>query len=683
MAEKSSGLFAGAGFKLPAAAPDAAQPDAGASLFEGAGFSLPGAKPAVATPMAATGGVYVPWLGTYAKDQAEYDRLLAERAGPGTGAAVATPAERVAGAVKDIGGSVVDEFGHSRAMAGTGIVNVFQNQPATGFGQIGMGALGMLTSPLAAIKAVATKATGNKDFGEKAAMLVPGRALTGAVAKAVPEINALNTLVRDIPAKDLPNVISRLESNPTLSAMDVAPNVQSKAMGISTGEPSKGAAHLFEAAAKRAEESTPRLTKAFDEAMGPVPDTVELLGKFKADARRVGSEQIQPALAAAKPVDITSVIASIDDKIGQPTIRALREGKPPPLGLSPEQQRLVKLRQDLTYRGKDSELFPVKDQYFIDATTNPVAGALDVGAHGVQSRLRYEAETLGRSAQGSERLVAGELSGIRNKLVDAIDTAAGGKPGTPGPYREALSAYRDEMHVQEAFERGMTLLSGAKAGEAGLANRPEAWRAWMKNASDSEIAAARLGARTAFDNAMGTVRNEALAGRAIPDVRFVRDKMEMLFGPANAKKIVAEAEAEQLKAQTNALLTANSKTARSRAAQEAIKPREVGNVLQLGQTAIPAAAAEGMNALLGAGGMTMGLPTAALIGTGIARKLAQKTGRMHDIATNDAYSIWASATAPNQRELLLNALRVRAEELSGGKKLGNALTTVSNLPLPH
>jgi hypothetical protein len=163
------GLFAGAGFKLPAAAPDAAQPDAGASLFEGAGFSLPGAKPAVATPMAATGGVYVPWLGTYAKDQAEYDRLLAERAGPGTGAAVATPAERVAGAVKDIGGSVVDEFGHSRAMAGTGIVNVFQNQPATGFGQIGMGALGMLTSPLAAIKAVATKATGNKDFGEKAA----------------------------------------------------------------------------------------------------------------------------------------------------------------------------------------------------------------------------------------------------------------------------------------------------------------------------------------------------------------------------------------------------------------------------------------------------------------------------------------------------------------------------------
>lgn len=681
MAEKSGGLFSGAGFTLPAAAPEAAQPAAGASLFEGAGFSLPGAKAAEASAPPA-GAIYVPWLGTFAKDQTEYDRLLAERSGPGTGAAVATPVERAGAEIKAIGGSVVDEAAKNRDLALTGVGNVLQGQSATGFGQAGMGILGGLMSPLAAVKRVATQATGNPDFGEKAALLVPGRAATGAVAKAVPEVNALNTLVRDIPAKDLPNVISRLESNPTLSAMDVAPNVQSKAMGISTGEPSKGAAHLFETAARRAEESTPRLTKAFDEAMGPVPDTVQLLDRFKADARTVGREQIQPALAAAGPVDITNVVKSIDEKIGQPTIRALREGKPPPLGLSPEQQRLVKLRQDLTYRGKDSELFPVKDEYFIDPTSNPVAGALDVGAHGIQSRLRYEADTLGRSAQGSERLVAGELSGIRNKLVDAIDAAAGGKPSAPGPYRQGLSAYRDEMHVQDAFDRGLSLLSGAKAGEAGLANRPEAWRAWMKDASDSEIAAARLGARTAFDTAMGTVRNEALAGRAIPDVRFVRDKLDMLFGPANGKKIVAEAEAEHAKAATNALLTANSKTARSRAAQEAIKPREVGNVLQLGQTAAPVVIAEGLNTLAG-GGMTVGIPTAMMLAAGSSRKAAQALGRKHDIATNDAYAQWASATAPNQRETLLNALRARAEQIGSGNKFSNALALTGGLPLPR
>lgn len=589
---------------------------------------------------------------------------------------VSTPLERFGQEVLAIGGSVAKEAQHGAATFGAGVTNALQNRPADAAMQMGGGMLETLFSPLAAVKRIATQMTGNKDFGEKAALIVPGRAAAGTLAKAIPEVNALQTLVKDIPAKDLSGVIGRLETNPTLSVMDIAPNVQSKAMGISTGEPSKGAAHLFETSARRADEAAPRLQKAFDEAMGPVPDTVRLLDQFKADVRKVGKEQIEPVLQKTAPVDITPVVQMIDDKIGARALKALQEGKATPLDLTPTQQRLWNVRQDLVYRGADGKP-QIKDQYFLDPTGKPGSTALDAGAHGIQSTIRREADALMRSGEGDKRLLGSELNHVRQALVEQID-----KAGTRGEYRGALSKYRDEAQVQEAFDMGQTILSKATAGEKGTANRPEAWRAWAESATEKELAAARLGARTAVDNAMGHARNEAAAGRGIPDVRFVRDKMEILFGEKNANKIIAEAEAEAAKAHTNSLLTANSKTARSRAAQEAIAPREVGNVLQLGQSAAPIVVAEGANALLG-GGLATGLPAAAVITAGLARKGAQVAGRAHDVAKNDAYAIWASATDPNIREPLLNALRSRQAKISGGDKVTNALASPFRAMLPQ
>jgi hypothetical protein len=172
----------------------------------------------------------------------------------------------------------------------------------------------------------------------------------------------VNTLVRDIGRENLPAFINRMRANPSLAPMDVAPGVQTRAIGIAKGEPSPGQTHLFDTVAERVRDRREAVRNAYGGTIGEVPNTVELLDKMKADARAVGQQQIEPALKGAGPVDVTPVVKAIDEEVGPYTIRALQKGRQPPQGLNPTQQRLLQLRQELTFRdSKTGNPFPNKD----------------------------------------------------------------------------------------------------------------------------------------------------------------------------------------------------------------------------------------------------------------------------------------------------------------------------------
>lgn len=682
MADQPGGLFSGAGFTLPAAAPDAATPAAGASLFGSAGFTLPGVAPQAAP--AAEGGYYVPWLGKTVATSAEYQRLLSEHVN-----SPATPpvtfrqkAQAEAAELQDkITSDLSKNFWAGAQQAGQGVGEVLSNRSAAGVGNALMGSFNatignVLSTAGHVISDTVTNATGNKDFGEKAPLLL-GAPVVKAVARTAPTVNALNKVVEHIAEggpQAVSNAINTLRSNPSMTAMDVSPGVETTAIGIAKGTPSKGQTLLFDRAAERTQEAPTNIMQAYDTGMGKTPNTVELLQSFKDNARKVGQEQIQPALDATGPVDVTRVINHIDSKIDPYKLRALQEGRPLPVPLTPIEEKLLEVRQNLTYRGKD-EFVPKRDEYYTDATGT----AVDSGAHGVQSQLRREADTLSKSSQGGERLVGGVLGDVRGKLVDAIDRAGGGTAAMPGSYKQALSAYRDEMDVQNAFDKGQEILSGARVGEKGMANRPEAFQKWMDGASDHEVAAARLGARTIVDNYIGTSRNQARLGKDLPEAPFTDSKIKMLFGEEEGQQLVSTLRNERRKAEVNANLTKQSITARALAAQAETAPREVGGLMENAKSVGNALALPVMADIAGGGGLVTG----ALAGAGLLRKGYQMSGRAHDIAVNNQYARIASSTEAGDRNALLQALESKRAQLSGGKKPLNALAaSLGYLPSP-
>lgn len=655
------------------------------------GLTLPGTKAAAA--QAPEGGIYVPWLGKKVATAAEYEKELADHLKP---QAEETAAGRVKAAASDVGSGLSERAGRAwNAIAesftggvhqiGKGVEELKSGQSASGVGDVGMGLIvstagTLLAGPLNLLKTEATKITGNPDFGEKTALMVPGSVGVKVAAKSMPTVNALNKVVEHISEGGLPAVdkaINALRKNPTLTAMDVSPSVETTAIGIAKGGPSKGQETLFKRAGERAEESPSLIAEAYNTGMGKTPNVMELLDTLKKNAQMVGEARIQPALDAAKPVDVTNAIKHIDAQFTPAQLRAAREGTPQPIELSPVQKRLLQLRQELTYRGKDEHL-PVRDQYFADAT----GPAIDAGVHGVQSRIRAEADTRLRSTGADDKLIGGALKDVRGKLVDAIDAAAGGNAAKPGPYKQALSEYRDAMHVEDAFHGGAGILNTQRAGEAGMANRPEFFGKWVDKLSDHELASARLGARTIIDNYIGFSRNEARAGREIPDAPFVEAKIKKLFGEKEGDKLIERLGQEKRKAEVNANLTKQSITARAQAAQEETRPREVKSPVESSRDVGNALMLPVMGELASSyAGGPMGAVGGALLGLGVGRYGYQKAGRAHDIATNNRYAEIASSTQPEIKNALIRALEAKQAELSGGKKSMNALSAAPQLLL--
>jgi hypothetical protein len=269
--------------------------------------------------------------------------------------------------------------------------------------------------------------------------------------------------------------------------------------------------HLFDASKGRISNLKNDTSAAFNEAGGIPVNVIQKLADLKDAAKKVGSEMINPALAAAKPVNISNTVSEID-KILKPGVWSKFEKGDSTLPLSNIKSELATVRN---YLANKKEM-----------RTDPQ------DLHEFQSTLRRTAENMLNSGNASERSLGRHLMDVRNNLVNDIHASA------PG-YKEGLAAYRGSKELDEAFHDGYY---GVFSNSTKMENRPEFTKEWFDGLTNHEKEAAKEGVRLAIDSRMGAAQNGSLAGTNLGRSDFNQKKMEIVFGKEETEKLLRNLE---------------------------------------------------------------------------------------------------------------------------------------------
>ena len=442
--------------------------------------------------------------------------------------------------------NVGKRFEESQKAASEAPADIAQGLSATGFGKGVFGTFGMplslVTGGYDTAGEIAGRLTGNEAFGKKAADLpfmgLPIAKGTASFKSALPVQHSLDIITNSIGKDKLPEVVKRMEDNPRLTVMDVSNPTLMRAEGLAI-EPGKhqNTMESFVDAQRRTARST--VEDAYSELGKPV-NVKEKLDQLKANAREVGQKQINPAIADAKPVDLTDVLSHIQNKVKPGINSIISAGETLPS--TAVQNRLSEIKN---YISNDKSIM-----------TDPQR------LHQIQSALRIDAERLLGSSVGSEHTLGREIMNVRGKIVDAIDEASGGK------YRPALSNFRDEKQIEDAFHKGMDITSNRKGQFEDL---PEFWDAWINDAKPSEIEAAKEGALTELRRQRGVARNASMKGETVPQIEFNKEKLSLLFGKKETERMARKLQDEHDIANRNSRLYNSTKTAETTRANEEVK----------------------------------------------------------------------------------------------------------------
>lgn len=366
------------------------------------------------------------------------------------------------------------------------------------------GLLGMASGPFNAGAEQLEKLTGNKEFGEKAMMLVPGVKGARVANEMRPSVTAFKEISNVIPDKYLPEALATAERNPSLSLVDISQTARNRADMIARDPLAPQAQKaVLDFVENRKGELAGDLQSAV-EVLGELPTPYSVVSEIKARAARTGKEVIEPFVQKAKDANITPIINEIDDVLAKADKSKLKR--------TPLHDELAQLRYDL--RGDRND----RDQMFME-----VKG--DQGLHWAQAELRRKADDLLHSSVGSERSLGGKLMEYRQKLVDAIDAA------NPG-YKERLKQFRTDKEVDRAFDIGLNIdKRPGKTSESILEHSPEAIEKRVKTLGDGspEILAERLGALSWMAQEMESMKG----GKKLMDSprdRVLQKKIKALFG---------------------------------------------------------------------------------------------------------------------------------------------------------
>lgn len=632
---------------------------------------------------------------------------------------------------KDYGNRLMQLFGQNANAVGQGVTDIAHGMPATGVGEAALGALGYLGAPVQAVDVPLTKMTGNPDFGEKAAMLIPMGGVGKVANAARPVVSALKDIVKDVGTENIPAVVGRLKSNPNLTLMDVVPTVRANAAGLAT-DPRNAPAmtHLNQFQNARMAARPADTVNIFEDALGPTPNMAQTVQSLKQRAADTGKNLIEPALEKASPIPIKTILKPLDRMINSPEAIA---GETPRIPLDPTQIRLLNLRHQITSgesaplnervgfaigpindalksgtlganrtadftearrllnsarRGNTSEedlisglkalakkqkiVGPIDDALKM-ITKGPTEYRSPVFVHGVQSRLREEASNLSKSATGSDRNMASSLHQARDNLVNAIDKSSG------GAYRPALKQYAADKAIDDAFREGFNAFSNPTNAEAMIANHPDMWKEWMAGASDAEKRAVAQGILFGANNKALNMRR----GLDVPENSFTHQRIASVIGKKNADEIVRRLHDWRDIAETDNLLTKNSATAVRQAGQQARSVREPRSSKDILQSLMPGAVVGGAASMLSGGSPILtGGAGAGAIALG---KLLNIAGRAHDIASNTAYAKLASAMGPQKHKLIdiLEHRMTKSNPVSRSQKLLNLVPPAVLQALPR
>lgn len=451
--------------------------------------------------------------------------------------------------------------------------------------------------------------TGSEAAGKTAGLI-------GNVAGSAALTNKLNAVRPTVRARTMagdmsPEEIARLQSNPRLTPMDVNPSMQGKGMGLATGEGGDAAKNLLYSRARDRVESAPQaVAQVYETQFGTPPVVTEQLRQYKQTARDNARQGFGDAFKGVQFVNPAPVISSID-KVLKPGVNPIMSPGTT-IAYGPLEQRLVQLRRELT----DGQ----------SVVTDPMR------LHEIQYQLGAEIRNLKKSATGSDRNLGNQLGKVHDQLVKSIDDATGGK------YQPARKKFKEDMEVQEAFEKGFSLFDTGKGLGGHLDDSPAAWREWWTGkdskgkrvgeaASAEEQNAVRLAGLAEIERRIQGYRHTARSpGMTIDMTPWNREKMELVYGKPEAERLHRLLRDERDMATTDNRLLHNSKTAEAQANAKSIRPREPGTTLN--DLAMPAVA-EGVAWLAGGGtpGVTFGVTMAA-------RRIANAMGRSSDEARN-------------------------------------------------
>lgn len=517
-----------------------------------------------------------------------------------------------------------------KEMFSSGVEDLQTGHPYKGIAKTAAGAFMRATSPITGIieggvASPVTDITGNPDIGERAGF-VAGSALpvvpgAGAVAKALPKSKALSTLVENIGPENLPAVVQAMRANPRLGPADLSPRVLQDTQHLFTQEGPQ-IDYLAKASAARIGGAKEAVETAYDAATGKPVNALEKVKALQKEAQDVGSQQINPAIAGAKPVDVNPVLEHID-AITKPGVNKVLTSE----STLPSTEINNQLKQVRAMLANATE-----------QRTDPQA------LHHFQSILRQEADTLLNSADGSSRRMGKALMNVRNELVNVIDKAAGGK------YKPALSNYRDAKQIDDAFHHGYdSIFTNSKK----LEGRPEFTKEWFNGLSDAEKQAAREGARLQLDTQINNFRFAARKGQEIPEVEFNRQKLEMLFGKEKTDKLIQALKDERAIANTHNKVVEGSQTAMRAASKSQFALPTKTEVMR---SAPAVAATEAANFFMGGyPGVGSALLTAAKGGAMAKDAVKLALARNH----NAQYAKYALPVQGPSRDELIRALEAR------------------------
>lgn len=531
----------------------------------------------------------------------------------------------------NVGKSVAKDFKEGTETVGEGVSDILSNKPASGVGKVGLGALSTLVAPITGTsKEVIAKPiaeiTGNKKAGEIAEIaLTSGLPIVKAgkaTIAALPKNKALSTLVEHIGPENAGAVAKAMRENPRLTPADLSPRVKQDVQSLFVND-GPHINYLSDRVTERAAGAKGAVEGAIDSSLGSTVNAVDKVNELKQNIRDVGSQKIQPAIEKAGPVDVTPVVKNIDDVLN-PGVNSVISNETQLA--SPEVNKQLELIRQYLTDDKSMRSDPAQ-------------------LHQIQSALRSKAEAMLSSSSGQDRQIGNALMKVRNGIVDAIDSS------TTGGYKKALSDYRDEFHIQDAFEHGHdAIITNSKA----INNRPEFFKQWVKNASPEELNAAKEGARIAIDTQINGFKHAARRGTDVGEVEFNRQRIEALFGKEEADKLFTTLKHEREIADTNNKVIQGSQTAMRNSSKADFAMPTKGDV---GRNLLPAAIVEGAS-ILGSG--TPGIGTAVYMGmkgaTAAKDAIATKVAR----EKNARYSEYAMPVEGPKREELIAALEAAA-----------------------
>lgn len=561
------------------------------------------------------------------------------------------------------GSAVYDAAKSGVLTAGQGVGDALSGKPATGIGEIGSGVLSTLTSPLAAVNQVAGDVTGSSDIANRAGFVagaaLPVKTTKGYVPLRIPtpsnlnpltypsvtKTKALSELVNKITSngrepEKLVETVQAMKANPRIGPADTSPAVLNMAQKLFTTEGDAAKNYLHSTSTNRVKSSADNVNAAYDTAAGLPVNAVNKLKDLSDASKKVGDTQINPAIAGAKPVNITPVIEHIDE-ILKPGVMSKITGE--------STLPFPKVKQAL--ESVKTMIANEKEQL-----TDPQT------LHNFQSALRKEAEARLSSGDGKERQLGAALMAVRGKLVDTIDAASPQVEGK-GSYKPALNNYRGEKEIGEAFHDAY---NGVLTNSKKLENRPEFTKEWFDDLTEHEKQAAIEGIRTRIDTEIGVAKNPALAGTSLGKSAFNQKKMEAILGKGETKKLLDTLEAERAISNTHNKIIENSQTEMRHAGDDAVALPVKGENRGLAKYVIPAVTT-------GAeiGGTLAGLPTGiggalglgtSILGAGMAKGSSAASFAIRTALAKERNLQLAKYALPTEgpsRDALIKALEAR------------------------